>query len=125
MNRKLEDQRKAFLYKKWLEERDAARLRKEAEASRNKGVEVHFDKSTDSDDLAKSQTEKIVVHDPVREEIAKRNRERYPEFAKFIDEVRKVFPDAKVVSIRPLTPEEKANRVQASRESPESDDSTS
>lgn len=125
MNRKLEDQRKAFLYKKWLEERDAARLRKEAEASRNKGVEVHFDKSTDSDDLAKSQTEKIVVHDPVREEIAKRNRERYPEFAKFIDEVRKVFPDAKVVSIRPLTPEEKANRVQASRELPESDDSTS
>lgn len=123
MNRKLEDQRKAFLYKKWLEERDAARLRKEVEASHNKGVEVHFDKSTD--DLAKPQTEKIVVHDPVREEIAKRNRERYPEFAKFIDEVRKVFPDAKVVSIRPLTPEEKANRVQASRELPESDDSTS
>lgn len=125
MNRKFEDQRKAFLYKKWLEERDAARLRKEVEASHNKGVEVHFAKSTDSDDLAKSQTEKIVVHDPVREEIAKRNRERYPEFAKFIDEVRKVFPDAKVVSIRPLTPEEKANRVQASRELPESDDSTS
>jgi hypothetical protein len=115
MNRKLEDQRKAFLYKKWLEERDAEKLRK--------GVDVHFEKPDQPGETP--QTERIVVHDPMREEMAKRNRERFPELAKFIDEVRKVFPDAKVVSIRPLTPEEKANQVRASREPPESDDSTS
>ena len=30
------------------------------------------------------------------------NRKRYPEVAKWIDEVRKYFPDAKVVSIKPI-----------------------
>ena len=31
------------------------------------------------------------------------NRKRYPEIAKWVDEVRKYFPDAKVVSIKPIS----------------------
>lgn len=30
---------------------------------------------------------------------AEKNREKYPEIAKLVDDVRKYFPDAKVVSI--------------------------
>jgi len=33
---------------------------------------------------------------------ARRNREKYPEIAKFVDELRTVFPEAKVVKITPL-----------------------
>tara|TARA_B100001059_G_C17777869_1_gene552342 strand:+ start:69 stop:221 length:153 start_codon:yes stop_codon:yes gene_type:complete len=32
---------------------------------------------------------------------AEENRRKYPEIAKFIDEVRKHFPDARVTSIKP------------------------
>lgn len=54
----------------------------------------------------------------------RRNREKYPEIAAFVDEVRKHFPDAKVVSIRPLTPEEMEARrpVPASLGSDEPDE---
>ena len=45
-----------------------------------------------------------------REAMRRRNRERYPEFAAFYDEIVKHFPGAKIVSIRELTPEERANR---------------
>lgn len=47
---------------------------------------------------------------PEREEMRKRNREKYPEFAAFYDEVVKHFPGARIISIREFTPEEKAER---------------
>lgn len=47
---------------------------------------------------------------PEREAMRQRNREKYPEFAAFYDEVVKHFPGAKVISIRELTPEEIAER---------------
>lgn len=34
----------------------------------------------------------------------KSNREKYPEIAAFVDELRKYFPDAKVVKITPRSP---------------------
>lgn len=40
------------------------------------------------------------------EEQRRRNREQYPEIAEFVDAVRTHFPDARVVSITPYTPEE-------------------
>lgn len=43
---------------------------------------------------------------PEQEEKRRRNREKYPEIAEFVDAVREYFPDAKVVSITPYTPEE-------------------
>jgi hypothetical protein len=97
---KAEDQRKAFLYAKWIEERDESK-RKE-EASKIKPVE-----------------ETRVFHDKKRDALAQQNRERYPEIAKFVDEVRKYFPDATVISIRPLTPEEKASQAPANPVQPE------
>ena len=44
------------------------------------------------------------------EEARRRNREKYPELAKWVDEIRKHFPDAKVVSIKEYTPEQVAER---------------
>lgn len=34
---------------------------------------------------------------------AEENRKKYPEIAKLVDEVRKYFPGARVVSIKPTT----------------------
>ena len=65
--------------------------------------------------------------DPEIEEVRRRNREKYPELAAFVDEVRRVFPGAKVTKITPYTPEEMearrrslATRAQASKD--ETDD---
>ena len=60
-------------------------------------------KSTDVKDLTPPEPEQL---SPDQEERRRRNREKYPEIAAFVDEVRKVFPDARVVSITPYTPEE-------------------
>lgn len=38
------------------------------------------------------------------------NRRKYPELAAWVDEVRKHFPDAKVVSLKTYTPEQTAER---------------
>jgi hypothetical protein len=38
------------------------------------------------------------------------NRRKHPEIAAFVDEVRKHFPDAKVVSLKTYTPEQTAER---------------
>ena len=40
---------------------------------------------------------------------AKKNREKYPEIAKLVDDVRKYFPDAKVVSITQSPTNPKSN----------------
>tara|TARA_B100001059_G_C17545551_1_gene432608 strand:+ start:76 stop:315 length:240 start_codon:yes stop_codon:yes gene_type:complete len=37
---------------------------------------------------------------------AEANRAKYPEIAKFVDEVRKYFPGAKVTSIKPINDKE-------------------
>lgn len=42
----------------------------------------------------------------MRDKLAEDNRRKYPEIAKFVDEVRKYFPEAKVTAVRHLTPEE-------------------
>ena len=39
----------------------------------------------------------------MQEKTAQQNRERFPELAKWVDAVRVHFPEAKVVSIRPLS----------------------
>jgi len=54
-----------------------------------------------------------MTDDKDREEKIRRNREKYPEIAAFVDEVRKYFPEAKVTSIRKLTPQEQEQRRQA------------
>ena len=38
-----------------------------------------------------------------RDEKARRNREKYPEVAAMVDEIRKHFPNARVTAIRQLT----------------------
>lgn len=38
------------------------------------------------------------------------NRRKFPEFAAFVDEVRKHFPEAKVTSLKIFTPEQTAER---------------
>lgn len=38
---------------------------------------------------------------------AEENRKKYPEVAKWVDEVRKYFPDAKVTSIKPVKKNDK------------------
>jgi hypothetical protein len=55
---------------------------------------------------------------PDQEEQRRRNREKYPEIAAFVDEVRKHFPGARVVSITPRTPkkDEAMNQALASPE---------
>lgn len=40
---------------------------------------------------------------------AEKNRKKYPEIAKLVDEVRKYFPDAKVVSITQSPTNPKSN----------------
>lgn len=40
---------------------------------------------------------------------AEKNREKYPEIAKLVDDVRKYFPDAKVVSITQSPTNPKSN----------------
>ena len=47
-----------------------------------------------------------MTDDKDREEKIRRNREKYPEIAALVDQVRKYFPEAKVTSIRKLTPQE-------------------
>ena len=42
-----------------------------------------------------------------RSQIAQRNREKYPQVAKTIDEIRKYFPGAKVVSIGQMSASER------------------
>ena len=42
---------------------------------------------------------------------AEENRKKYPEVAKWVDEIRKYFPDAKVVSIKPTTKSSDENRT--------------
>lgn len=49
---------------------------------------------------------------------AKANRERYPEVARVVDEVRKFFPDAKVVAIRPMSEEKKQMLADYNRQHP-------
>lgn len=41
------------------------------------------------------------------------NRRKYPELAKFVDEVRKYFPDAKVIKITPRSQPQAASQSQA------------
>lgn len=63
--------------------------------------------------------------DPEREEIRRRNREKYPELAAFVDEVRRVFPGAKVTKITPYTPEEmEARRRSLATRAPTATDET-
>jgi len=56
------------------------------------------------------------------DEKKRNNREKYPEVAAFVDKVRVYFPEAKVISIRNLSPEEMETRkkqgyqAQANRE---------
>ena len=45
----------------------------------------------------------------MKEKTAQQNRERFPNVAKIVDAIRVHFPEAKVVSIRPLS---QANRGQ-------------
>ena len=42
---------------------------------------------------------------------AEENRRKYPEIAKLVDEVRKYFPGARVVSIKPTTKSSDENRT--------------
>ena len=42
---------------------------------------------------------------------AEENRKKYPEVAKLVDEVRKYFPEAKVVNIKPTTKSSDENRT--------------
>jgi hypothetical protein len=44
------------------------------------------------------------------DEKKRNNREKYPEVAAFVDKVREYFPEAKVISIRKLSPEEREKR---------------
>jgi len=52
-----------------------------------------------------------------RSQIAQRNREKYPQVAKTIDEIRKYFPGAKVVSIGQMSASERM-RLQKRLQSP-------
>jgi len=61
--------------------------------------------------------EVLVATDPHHKELAKRNREKYPEVAKTIDEIRKYFPGAKVVSIGQMSASERM-RLQKRLQSP-------
>ena len=45
------------------------------------------------------------------DEARRRNRERYPQIAAVVDEVRKHFPEAKVVGVKKFTPEEYGARL--------------
>lgn len=53
----------------------------------------------------------------MQEKTAQQNRERFPEVAKWIDAIRVHFPEAKVVSIRPLS---QANHEQDAKVEPAS-----
>lgn len=46
------------------------------------------------------------------------NRDRYPEVARVVDEVRKHFPGAKVVAIRPMSEEKKRMLAEYNRRNP-------
>ena len=46
------------------------------------------------------------------------NRDRFPEIARVVDEVRKHFPDAKVVAIRPMSEEKKRMLADYNRRHP-------
>lgn len=46
------------------------------------------------------------------------NRDRFPEVARVVDEVRKHFPGAKVVAIRPMSEEKKRMLAEYNRRNP-------
>lgn len=74
-------------------------------------------KPTDADKryiemMSKKKTEVPSTPLPKSEEVvfsqdAEDNRAKFPDVAKFVDEVRKYFPDAKVTSITPIKDKEK------------------
>lgn len=59
---------------------------------------------TDKKDKERSKAYEDWKRDRDLEERRKANREKYPEFAKFFDEIQKVFPGAYVTKITPRTP---------------------
>lgn len=75
---------KAQLYEEWKRKRDQERVEKLSS-------EQQFEPLPEPPPLP-----------PHLEEQRQRNRAKYPEIAAFVDEVRKVFPDAQVISIRPV-----------------------
>lgn len=89
MNQKQKLLQQKMAYEDWKRKRDAK-------------VEQPTPVEEDTDSLS-----------PELEEQRRRNRAKYPEIAEFVDAVRAYFPDAKVVSITPHTPEEAEARRQA------------
>ena len=67
--------------------------------------------------LVKIRGKEVLVATDPHQSIAKRNREKYPEVAKTIDEIRKYFPGAKVVSIGQMSALERM-RLQTRLQSP-------
>ena len=92
MNSKQKIIQQKLAYEDWKRRRD----KRDAEAASTPAVE--------------SASEEV-------EEQRRSNREKYPEIAEFVDAVRAHFPDAKVVSLTPYTPEEIETRrlAQANR----------